>query len=232
MGRKAELMGLKFNKLTVIKFAYIKSGNLVWECVCECGNTTFVTSRNITSGKTKSCGCLVAEMMRKATTTHGMTGGKFYMAWKQLKNRCNNINIRSYKDYGGRGIKYQESWKTFINFKDDMYESYLQHIEEFGEKETSIDRKDVNGNYCKENCRWQTNLEQGNNKTNNRIIEYNGGKMTLADTARKYNMSYDLLSGRMLSDLWSLEDAITTPKIPHGYRRNVVGGSKCIQNYN
>lgn len=89
-----------------------------------------------------------------------------------------------YKNYGARGIKVCERWLEFQNFYDDMYESYLKHVEEFGEKNTSLDRIDVNGNYEPSNCRWATLEEQNNNRTNNRFIIYNGSKMTVTQVGR------------------------------------------------
>lgn len=81
-----------------------------------------------------------------------------------MKTRCQSVNTKSYKSYGAYGIKVCDEWKQFLNFKDDMYESYLNHVEEYGEKETTIDRKDSNGNYCLENCSWATWKEQSQNK--------------------------------------------------------------------
>mgnify|MGYP001605568036 FL=1 len=77
-----------------------------------------------------------------------------------MKARCNNPKNHKYPIYGARGIKCL--WNKFEDFRDDMYESYLEHVKEFG-KNTSIDRIDVNGHYCKENCRWATAKEQSIN---------------------------------------------------------------------
>jgi hypothetical protein len=101
--------------------------------------------------------------------THGFRYTRFYNIWKRMKDRCNNQNNIDYHRYGGRGIKVCDSWTSnFENFRDDMYESYLCHSEINGEKNTSIDRIDTNGNYCKENCKWSTPQEQRLNQRQSR----------------------------------------------------------------
>ena len=86
----------------------------------------------------------------------------FYKKFENMKSRCNCKKHPSYKNYGGRGIKIL--WKSFKKFRDDMYESYLEHCKEFGKKNTTLDRIDNNGNYCKKNCQWATWKQQNNNQ--------------------------------------------------------------------
>lgn len=85
-----------------------------------------------------------------------------------IRARCSYKNTTGYKNYGGRGIKCM--WTSYKDFRDDMYESYLKHLKKYGKKQTTIDRIDNNGNYCKENCRWATVSEQRMNQRKRNIV--------------------------------------------------------------
>lgn len=98
------------------------------------------------------------------TKTHGMDGTRFYVIWSHMKNRCTNPNYPYFKDYMGRGITLYYKWIDFINFKVDMYDKYLDHVEKYGEENTSIDRIDNDLGYSPDNCKWSTRKEQNNNK--------------------------------------------------------------------
>ena len=97
---------------------------------------------------------------------HGMEKTRFYRIWVELRRRCYDYNRPSYKYYGGKGITFCDAWSDFNNFKNDMYESYLNHIYQYGEKNTSVDRKENDKGYCKGNCKWSTPKEQITNRTN------------------------------------------------------------------
>ena len=101
----------------------------------------------------------------KINVTHNMSYTRFYKIWQSMKIRCYNKKAINYCDYGARGISICKEWlESFENFRDDMYEKYLEHCKDFGEKDTSIDRIDVDGNYELNNCRWATTEEQNYNQ--------------------------------------------------------------------
>lgn len=134
-----------------------------------------------------------------------MTLTKFYKKWRNLKARCQDKKWKDYKNYGGRGIKTCDRWLIFVNFYEDMYDSYLKHVEEFGEKNTTLDRRDNDKGYTKENCRWATYKEQNNNRRNVLYVTYNGETKLLKDWAIKLNINYITLYWRLYKLNWSIE---------------------------
>lgn len=135
---------------------------------------------------------------------HWLSGTAFYEKWETIQQRCNNKNNTRYKDYWWRWIKCE--WKNFIEFKNDMYESYLGHCKEFWKKDTTIDRIDNNWNYCKNNCTWSTRKEQQLNTRS--VIVYEG--RSLLENSKIYNICYWVAFNR-IKKWWDIKKALTTP---------------------
>lgn len=152
--------GNRYGLLTIVsegpKAEYMNKRQ-VW-CKCDCGNEslTLVTTNNLVSGNTSSCGCVGIESRK----THGMSDTRTYQIHEGMLRRCNCPQQLGYENYGGRGINVCERWNpllggSFENFYEDMGEA---------PEGMSLDRIDFNDNYYKENCRWATNSVQGYNK--------------------------------------------------------------------
>ena len=198
------LVEQKFGRLTVQEFAGMsKNRHSRWNCLCDCGNTARVERDHLKSGNTQSCGCYNKEQVSKAKTIHGQNKNglitKEYKCWQDMKDRCYNPNDEQYKDYGGRGIKVCERWlNSFENFYTDMGNRPIG---------MTLDRKDNDGDYCPENCRWCNWVEQHNNKRSNVWYECKGERKTISQWARSLGVSYDVLRYR-LNNSASIEQAL------------------------
>lgn len=131
---------------------------------------------------------------------HGKRHTRIYHIFLDMKQRCLNPKCRHYKNYGARGVticsEWLEDFMTFYNWS--MENGYTETL--------TIDRIDVNGNYCPENCRWVTLSEQQNNRRSCRMITYKGKTQNLKAWAKEYNMNYDKLRYRL--DNWKDLDKI------------------------
>lgn len=156
------LVGTRFGRLLVEVCAGTNGHRRLWICRCDCGNVTTHSTDALSSGKTRSCGCLKREIISHgAHTTHGQAGlgrqSSAYRTWRGMKNRCeNNPKHQAFSRYSGRGIRICARWKKFENFYLDM-----------GDRPDgmSLDRINPDGHYCPSNCRWATRVEQARNRS-------------------------------------------------------------------
>ena len=172
MGRWKPLKGKRSGRLLVLEDFRNEKGLHVCRCKCDCGNEKVVRAQHIESKAIQSCGCINIEHGIERFYVHGMTGTPIHKRWLAMRRRCYDKKLLYYENYGGRGINVCDRWNKFENFYEDMHESFDKHVEKFGEKDTTLDRIDVNGNYCKENCRWITRNEQQMNKRNSRHYKF------------------------------------------------------------
>jgi len=170
-----DLKNKKFGRLTPVEVVFIDKKRK-WICKCDCGNEVVALAGSLTSGNSKSCGCFHRENLSKRNFKHGGAKTPTYYIWAALKDRCLNKNNKSWKRYGGRGIKVCDKWMEFKGFYEDMGEK--------PGKEFSIDRKDNDGDYEKSNCRWVTKLTQSNNTSTNKFVIAFGEKKTIAEWTR------------------------------------------------
>lgn len=192
MGTFVDLTGKKFGRLSVIKR---KGSNLPvkWVCKCECGKTTVVDASHLKDGHTRSCGCLMKEIVSKTHSTHGMSKSPEYSVWNSMKDRCYNANNIEFDSYGGRGVEVCDRWRySFENFYNDMGNK---------PRRKSLDRIDSNGDYSPDNCKWSNYIEQNNNKRNNILVSNNGITLTLGQWAREKGINYGTLKWRYYQGL-------------------------------
>jgi hypothetical protein len=104
------------------------------------------------------------DIIKAVNLWHKTRDGGLFKKYLNAVSRCKYPSHSGYSYYGGRGISIL--WETYDEFKHDMEKEYLKHMKKFGHKNTTLERIDVNGNYCKENCKWATILEQSRNKRN------------------------------------------------------------------
>lgn len=157
------LAGQKFGRLLVIeKVGTNEARHNVWRCKCDCGNEIQVSATDIVSGHTRSCGCLMRETSAKTLTTHGKSKERLYTVWQGMLGRCNRPSLKSYENYGGRGIKVCEEWRDYEAFREWAYAN--GYDENAPIQQCTIDRIDVNGDYEPSNCRWVDAKTQAKNK--------------------------------------------------------------------
>ena len=182
--------GQMFDRLTVIEEVepeiWGKAKRRLFKCRCECGAITVTRMTSLNNGRTRSCGCLQSDINTERATTHGMSRSNFYGVWHHMIERTTETNHPSWHNYGGRGIKVCDRWRhSFKNFRDDMFPSYKEGLQ--------IDRRDNDGNYSPENCRWVTAKENARNKRDNHKYE---GKLVV-EWAEELGIKYSTLSSRI-----------------------------------
>lgn len=142
---------------------------------------------------------------------HKMSGTRFYNIWCGMKQRCFYPKHSSFHNYGAKGITVCEEWLFFEAFYQDMYKVYEKHCEEHGEKNTTLDRIDSKGSYCKNNCKWSSTHEQQQNRTNNHLITYNGTTKTLSQWSQDLGFFRGVIENRLRKG-WTVEQTLTLPR--------------------
>lgn len=207
MPPRYDLTGKRVSKLTVISL-FPKKPGINWLCKCDCGKECVRTTSliNDTKHPNKSCGCASWVGVTKFEHPHKL---KLHGVIGAIISRCYRPANNRYKSYGGRGITVCAEWK---NSRTAFFEWAIATGYKPG---LTIDRKNNNGNYCPDNCRWTTNAEQQANTTKTRRLTWNGETLTITEWAYRLGVARAVLVGR-IDKQWTNERIFTQPfRTPH-----------------
>ena len=198
-----DLTGQRFGRLTVLR-RYEKNssqGKPLWLCECDCGNETVAAGYSLKSGNTKSCGCYKTE--HPGHTKHSGCGTRLYRIYKNIKQRCYNAKSPIYRYYGARGIVMCDEWEnSFEAFRDWAYSNGYRDTDK--RSEYTIDRIDVTGNYCPDNCRWVSQKVQTRNTQRTRYATCNGVTKSIGEWAEEWGVPYNTVYFKARRNNWTL----------------------------
>jgi len=208
--KSADLSGTTFGRLTVTGKASNVGAKTCWRCECQCGQQAVVQTYLLTSGKTRSCGCLKSDRCReggKKNKVHGEGHGGAqtfeYRSWLAMRRRCLNPRVKEYPSYGGRGIKICKRW--------DDYRFFLLDMGRRPSPKHSLERIDVNRGYTPSNCKWATNLEQQRNRRGTMYVVYKKKRVPVSELGEQSLVGVDLFRSRIQQG-WPVDRALTMPK--------------------
>src|SRR5215472_4493628 len=150
----------RFGKLAAFEISHRnKYGQVLWSCVCDCGRTVEALCCSLICGHTTSCGCKKwLHRIKHGAAGRGNRRSREYSIWASMIQRCMNLKCKAYRYYGARGIKVCERWLN-------SFEAFLADMGLMPNRRYSIERLDVDGDYCPENCVWLLLADQWKNKT-------------------------------------------------------------------
>lgn len=200
-----DLVGQRFGRLLVTAQAEAKAQSRWWVCMCACGSEVVVPTYRLSSGNTKSCGCLKrdrrAELNKIQKTKHGLSNSKEYKAWCNMMQRCIH---KPDKNYGLRGITVAlelQEFSAFFNYMGPCPEGL------------TLERVDVNKGYERGNIRWATPEDQARNKRTSVKFSLGGETVNAVDLADRLGVSPSTITsrvkaGRSLEEIISLEKGV------------------------
>lgn len=184
-----------------------------WICQCRCGTIKSIRVQTLMNGQSQSCGCYRRSKAAQQNLQHGMHRSAEYKAWQAMKLRCHTTTNVNYQNYGGRGIVVCERWRnSFVNFYEDMGPRPSPSY--------SLERKDNDGIYEPDNCKWATRKEQSNNTRAVVHLSYQGQTKSISEWARITKILFATLRARLQRG-WSVEEALSTPVDTHHVRWTV-----------
>lgn len=212
MPRKVTLVkGQRNDRLILVEYIEERPHTKV-RVLCDCGVEKTIRATNFR--KTSSCGCLFLEVAGKTSITHGMSKTDTYQCWRDMKLRCTDPTNKRYAEYGGRGITVCDSWLH-------SFENFLAYMGVRPDRKHTVGRINNNGPYAPGNTRWETLVEQGNNRRNNVNLTYLGRTQSLTSWAREFGLDYYFVRNRIKRG-WTLAQSLTIPAITQE-QRNLPG---------
>lgn len=189
MGKKKDLTGQKFGRLTALSYSHQNHlGVSYWKFRCDCGNEITTAGAQVVRGHATSCGCRQREAAAANNLSHGKTNTPTYRIWLNMRTRCLNPSRKQWKDWGGRGISFDPLWNDFSVFLADMGER---------PEGLSLERKDNSKNYSKDNCVWATAKQQCRNTRRNRRITIGGATKLLCEWEETSGIDADCITKRI-----------------------------------
>lgn len=235
-----DLTGQKYGKLTVLQRAENKGKHTAWLCKCDCGNEKIVQANHLREASVRTCGRCSFDLpgcttilrgneakrhqkrvakdvnkpkpqypARRAQRIQGESRSRLYRSvWNKIRQRCLNPKNKDYPHYGGRGISICQEWNDFLVFKEWAYSHGYDPDAPYGK--CTLDRIDVNGNYCPDNCRFVDIKTQNGNKTTSHYVTYHGETHTIAEWGEITGLSPNALYNR-INRGWELERTFSQP---------------------
>lgn len=187
---RLNLLGLRFGRLLVIADGHGTPRHSKWLCRCDCGIEREVFSDALTAGRTRSCGCLRREESIARFTKHGLSKSPEMYTHNMMRQRCHNPKNKAYPYYGGRGIYVCDRWR-------ESFENFLEDMGPRPSPKHSLDRKDNDGPYSPENCRWATKREQMRNRSDNRWLTIAGETKCIGDWEKEAGLNQGIIGSRI-----------------------------------
>ena len=189
---KAQLLevGIKFNMLTNIGESHRDNG-VVYNWLCDCGNTVKHHGIHVKNGNIKSCGCFIRSKIGRNPEKHGLTDTKEYRVWASIISRTEHPSQSTREWYFDKNIRMSSHWRnSFLNFLSDMGER---------PNNTTIDRINRDKGYFSKNCRWASPTTQTRNSktcklTITKVKKILKDRRTQSIIAEDYGISQTLVS--------------------------------------
>ncbi len=185
-----DMTNLRFGNVVVLRIAPPSKGKAKWVCVCDCGSEFTTCGGKLRCGDVISCQKCSKKRVQESRTTHGQRRSAEYRIWTHIKSRCLNEKVPEFKHYGGRGVFICDRWKN-------SFENFLADMGPRPGPQYSIDRRDNDGGYEPNNCRWASKKEQANNTRANRRVTIGHETKNMTQWADEIGVKREVIHKRL-----------------------------------